>query len=109
MNKRLSDAIARLSALPEERQQAAAVLLLDFLDRDGSNFDLTSEQLAEIDLESIHSYLAREDARIARRVVERIRQAVDRLEDFPYSGRPGPRGVRLVGAGATLCRDSPRA
>ena len=48
MNKQLSDAIARLSELPEERQQAAAALLLDFLDRDG-DFELTPEQIAEIE------------------------------------------------------------
>jgi hypothetical protein len=48
MNKRLSDAIARISELPEEQQQAAA-LLLDFLDRDEAEIDLTPEQIAEID------------------------------------------------------------
>jgi hypothetical protein len=48
MNKQLSEAIARLSELPEERQQAAAVLLLDFVERDEHN-ELTPEQLAEIE------------------------------------------------------------
>jgi hypothetical protein len=47
MNKQLSEAIARLNQLPDERQEAAAALLFDFLDRD--DFELTSEQLAEIE------------------------------------------------------------
>ena len=49
MNKQLDEAIARLRELPEERQQAAAVLLLDFLDRDGAESELTPEQIAEIE------------------------------------------------------------
>ena len=48
MNKQLSDAISRLGELPEELQQAAAALLLDFLDRD-DDIELTPEQLAEIE------------------------------------------------------------
>jgi hypothetical protein len=48
MNKNLSDAIARLASLPEEQQQAAAALLLDFLDRD-EDLQLTPEQIAEIE------------------------------------------------------------
>jgi hypothetical protein len=48
MNKRLDEAISRLRELPEERQQAAAVLLLDFLDH-GGDFELTPEQIAEIE------------------------------------------------------------
>jgi hypothetical protein len=48
MNKQLSEAIARLNQLPDERQEAAAALLFDFLDRD-ENFELTPEQLAEIE------------------------------------------------------------
>jgi hypothetical protein len=49
MNKHLDEAIVRLRSLPEERQQAAASLLLDFLDRDQSEADLTPEQVAEIE------------------------------------------------------------
>lgn len=49
MNKRLSEAISRLSDLPEDRQQAAAVLLLDFLDNEDAEIELTPEQLAELD------------------------------------------------------------
>jgi hypothetical protein len=49
MNKRLSEAISRLGELPEDRQQAAAVLLLDFLDTEGAGIQLTPEQVAELD------------------------------------------------------------
>jgi hypothetical protein len=49
MNKRLSEAISRLGDLPEDRQQAAAVLLLDFLDNEDAEIELTPEQLAELD------------------------------------------------------------
>jgi len=48
MNKQLSEAIVRLNQLPDERQEAAATLLFDLLDRD-DNFELTPEQLAEIE------------------------------------------------------------
>jgi hypothetical protein len=48
MNKQLSEAIARLNQLPDERQEAAAALLFDFLDRD-DNLELTPEQLVEIE------------------------------------------------------------
>jgi hypothetical protein len=48
LNKQLSEAIDRLQALPEDRQQAAAALLLDFLDRD-DDIELTAEQIAEIE------------------------------------------------------------
>jgi hypothetical protein len=48
MNKQLSEAIARLNQLPDERQEAAAALLFDFLERD-DDLELTPEQLAEIE------------------------------------------------------------
>ena len=48
MNRQLSEAIAKLSELPEDRQQAAAALLFDFLKPDPEN-ELTSEQIAEIE------------------------------------------------------------
>jgi hypothetical protein len=48
MNKQLSEAIARVSELPEDRQEAAAVLLLDFLDG-GPDIELTPKQIAEIE------------------------------------------------------------
>ena len=46
--KELHDVIARLGDLPDDRQQAAAVLLLDFLDGD-EEIVLTPEQVAEIE------------------------------------------------------------
>jgi hypothetical protein len=49
MNKQLDEAITRLKALPEDRQQAAALLLLDFLDRDREDIELSPEQIAEIE------------------------------------------------------------
>ncbi len=49
MIKPLDEAINRLRELPEERQQAAAVLLLDFLDHDQEQVELTPEQIAEIE------------------------------------------------------------
>ncbi|HEY7300728.1 MAG TPA: hypothetical protein VH684_22755 [Xanthobacteraceae bacterium] len=48
MNKQLSEAIARLDQLSHERQEAAAALLFDFLERD-DDVELTPEQLTEID------------------------------------------------------------
>lgn len=48
MIKQLDEAISRLRKLPEERQQAAAVLLLDFLEHD-EDIELTAEQIAEIE------------------------------------------------------------
>jgi hypothetical protein len=48
MNEKLHAAIARLSALTEDQQEAAADLLLDFLDREEAA-DLTAEDLAEIE------------------------------------------------------------
>lgn len=49
MNKRLSEAIEQIKGLSEERQQRAAFLLLDFLEEDDTQFDLTPEQRAEIE------------------------------------------------------------
>jgi hypothetical protein len=46
--KELGDAIARLGDLPEDRQQAAAVLLLEFLEG-ADDIVLTPEQPAEIE------------------------------------------------------------
>jgi hypothetical protein len=48
MNRQLREVVARVSELPEDRQEAAAALLLDFLDHDPA-FDLTPEQLDEIE------------------------------------------------------------
>jgi len=41
--------IARLRELPEDRQQAAAAWLLDFLEHDQEEIELTPEQIAEIE------------------------------------------------------------
>lgn len=49
MNKRLDEAITRLRELPEERQQAAAELLMDFLEDDDKDIELTPEQISEIE------------------------------------------------------------
>lgn len=48
MNKQLNDAIARLSELPEERQEAIGTMLLGLLDDEGGEIEFTAEQLAEI-------------------------------------------------------------
>ena len=47
MNKRLEEAIARVEALPDDRQNEAAEVLFAFLD--ASEIHLTSEQIAEIE------------------------------------------------------------
>lgn len=49
MNKHLSEAIARVSELPEEQQEAAAAMLLNFIEHDGPEIELTPEQIAEIE------------------------------------------------------------
>jgi toxin ParE1/3/4 len=41
------------------------------------------------DLESISAYIARDNPVAAARVVARIVQSLNRLDRFPYSGRPG--------------------
>lgn len=48
------------------------------------------------DLAAIRAYIGREDEEAARRVVTRIEHCVARLAGLPYSGRPGPRGIRLL-------------
>jgi toxin ParE1/3/4 len=48
------------------------------------------------DLAAIRAYIGREDEEASRRVVTRIEHCVERLADFPFSGRPGPRGIRLL-------------
>ena len=49
MNKQLNDAIAKVQALPDDKQSEAAALLLEFLDQEQAGFDLTPEQVAEIE------------------------------------------------------------
>ena len=48
MNKRLSEALSRISELPEERQEAAADLLFDFVEHPEA-YELTPEQIAEVE------------------------------------------------------------
>ena len=48
MNERLNEAIARVQALPDERQIEAAELLFEFLDNQ-SEVRLTANQIAEIE------------------------------------------------------------
>jgi len=48
------------------------------------------------DLQTIHSYIARDNAKAADEVVARIRKSVRLLERVPHMGRPGRRGVRFV-------------
>jgi hypothetical protein len=49
MNKQLSEAISRLSELPDDRQQAAATVLLDFMESENAENLLTPEQAAELE------------------------------------------------------------
>jgi hypothetical protein len=49
MNQRLEEAIEQVRALPEERQQEAAQILLAFLDQQNSDVHLTPEQIEEIE------------------------------------------------------------
>jgi hypothetical protein len=66
MNRRLSDAIDKIRSLPEERQQQAAALLLDFLEHDDRDVQLTPEQLAEIEqaLADDEPYASDEEVRV---------------------------------------------
>jgi hypothetical protein len=49
MNNKLSEAIAKVRALPEEQQDAAADLLLDFVAHPDDFSTLTPEQWAEVE------------------------------------------------------------
>jgi hypothetical protein len=49
MNKRLEEAIARVYELREDRQEAAALLLLAFLENRDLWLELTPEQIAMVD------------------------------------------------------------
>jgi superfamily I DNA and RNA helicase len=70
MIKQLDEAISRLRKLPEERQQAAAVLLMDFLEHD-EDIELTAEQIAEIERRLAADDIATDEE--ARRFFERIK------------------------------------
>lgn len=49
MNKRLDEALARVKALPEDRQGEVAELLFDFLEPGNVAVHLTPAQVAEIE------------------------------------------------------------
>jgi hypothetical protein len=49
MNQRLEEVIEQVRALPEERQQEAAQILLAFLDQQNPDLYLSPEQIAEIE------------------------------------------------------------
>jgi NADH:ubiquinone oxidoreductase subunit E len=49
MNEQLSKAITKLGELPEDRQQQAALLLLDFIEQEENGIELTPEQIAEVE------------------------------------------------------------
>jgi hypothetical protein len=49
MNKKFEDAVAQVRALPDERQQEAGDLLIEFLTQKAPEIYLTSEQMADIE------------------------------------------------------------
>ena len=49
MNKRPDDAVARSKSQPEETQQEAAEIPVDFLEQDGAELVLSADQVAEIE------------------------------------------------------------
>ncbi len=49
MNQQLEEAIERVKALPDDRQQEAAFILLGFLDQHTPDLYLSPEQIAEIE------------------------------------------------------------
>jgi hypothetical protein len=48
MNRQLEEVLAQVRALPEERQQEVAEVLLAFLDQQNPDLYLSLEQIAEI-------------------------------------------------------------
>ena len=49
MNLQLEEVIERVKALPDDRQQEAAFILLGFLDQENPDLYLSPEQIAEIE------------------------------------------------------------
>jgi hypothetical protein len=49
MNQQLEEAIERVRALPDDRQQEVAFILLGFLDQQNPDLYLSPEQIAEIE------------------------------------------------------------
>jgi len=58
------------------------------------NLDYTARSLRHI--QAIHDYIAQADPQAADKTVVRIRAASQRLALFPFSGRPGYLGTRLL-------------
>ncbi len=50
MTKLLDEAVAKLRELSEEEQDYAAAMLLGFADREADKYQLTPEQVAEVEL-----------------------------------------------------------
>jgi hypothetical protein len=78
MNRRLEEAIARVEALPDDRQSEAAEVLFAFLDTHVGDIQLTPAQIAEVERrmsddepfatdEEVRSTFVRLSARPARR------------------------------------------
>jgi hypothetical protein len=65
MNKRLDEVLARVKALPDERQSEIADILSDLLDRDELDIQLSPEQIAEIEscLANSEPYASDEEVR----------------------------------------------
>jgi addiction module RelE/StbE family toxin len=55
------------------------------------------DRRAITDLEAIYAYIAADNPKAAKRVVDRIEKSVSRLLFMPMSGRPGvKKGMRLL-------------
>jgi hypothetical protein len=50
MTRLLDEAIAKVRRLSDEEQDYAAAMLLGFADREADSYELTPEQLAEVEL-----------------------------------------------------------
>jgi hypothetical protein len=71
MNKRLEDAVARIKALPDDQQAEIAELLIDVLEQDSLDIQLTPEQITEIEQALRESEPYASDAEV-RAVFERL-------------------------------------
>lgn len=65
MTKRLEQAIAKIRALPEDRQDEAADLLMSLAEQDPASIELSPEQIAEVNrrLEGPSAYATHADVR----------------------------------------------
>ena len=73
MTKQFDKVIAQVKTLPTDRQDEAAALLLDFVDREQTEFYLSPEQIAEIErrLSDDEAYASDEEV---QRFFERFRK-----------------------------------